>query len=81
MPGEREKKHLSPYYSNAALDKCISEKWREQRQREKPRTAATGKTRERSAMEERELGRDDEDGRRRIYGGCRAEQRDSFLID
>lgn len=64
---ERRKKHLSPYYTNAALDKCISGKWREQRRPEKRRTPATGKTQERRAMEEREVGRDDEDGRKRIY--------------
>lgn len=33
------------------------------------------------AMEKREVGRDDEDGRKRIYGGCRGKQHDSFLID
>lgn len=62
-----KKKHLNPYYTNAALDKCISGKWREQRRREKRRTPATGTTRERRAMEEREVGWDDEDWRKRIY--------------
>lgn len=81
MQGEGGKKHLRPYYTNAALDKCIIEKWKEQSRHEQRRTPATGKTRERGATAEREGGRDDEDGRKRIYWGCRGAQPDSFLID
>lgn len=55
---------LSPYYTNAALDKCISGKWREQRRHEKRQTPATEKKRERRAMELREVGLDDEGGRK-----------------
>lgn len=49
----RGKMHLSPLDTNAALDKCMSGKWREQRQRENRRTPATVKTRERRVSERR----------------------------